>query len=372
MLKIPLTDITNKIKQEKGISDEEIDQKIEAKLKQLSGLISREGAAHIIANELGVKIFEQVSGKLQIKNILSGMRSVETVGKITKKFELREFQTKNRAGKVSSLVIGDETGSIRVVMWGEQAENVNKIKEGDVIKLVGGYVRDNQGRREVHLNDRSKLIINPEGEKIDNVKEFAPAERKQIKELTEESSNIELLGTIVQAFEPRFFTVCPQCGKKATQEGEHFNCQQHNIITPNFSYVLNVFLDDGSENIRCVFFKNQAERLLNKTEEEILKYKDNPQSFEPLKTELLGNMVKLIGRTTKNQMFDRLEFITQLVFLNPDPEEEINKLESEKQSQDPVEKQQEEIKTSVQTKPDSSHTQKSENESDRTPVENIN
>ena len=72
------------------------------------------------------------------------------------------------------------------------------------------------------------------------------------------------------------------------------------------------------------------ERLLNKTQEEILKYKDDPQSFEPIKTELLGNIVKLIGRVTKNQMFDRLEFITQLVFPNPDPEQEINKLESEK------------------------------------------
>jgi replication factor A1 len=327
MLKIPLNNIIDKIKQEKGLSEEEINQKIEAKLKQLSGLISREGAAHIIANELGVKIFEQVSGKLQIKNILSGMRNVETIGKITNKFELREFKTENREGKVANMIIGDETGKIRIVMWGDQAENINKLKEGDIIKIVGGYVRENQGRPEVHMNDRTKLIINPEGETVGEVKSGPTAERKPIKDLTEGMENVELLGTIVQAFEPRFYTVCPECRKKVTQEGEQFVCQQHNVVTPNFAYVLNLFLDDGTENIRCVFFKNQTDRLLNKTQEEILKYKDNPQDFEPMKTELLGNIVKLVGRVTKNQMFDRLEFVTQLVFLNPDPEQEINKLE---------------------------------------------
>ena len=97
-------------------------------MKQLSGLISKEGAAHIVANELGVKIFEQASGKLQIKNILAGMRNVEAVGKVTRKFELREFQTENRSGKVASVVIGDETGTIRMVMWGELAEKISTYK----------------------------------------------------------------------------------------------------------------------------------------------------------------------------------------------------------------------------------------------------
>lgn len=329
MLKIPLQDIISKIKKEKNIPEKEINSKIEEKLKQLSGLISREGAAHIVANELGVKVFEQMQGKLQIKNILTGMRNVETVGKVTRKFELREFQKENRSGKVANMVIGDETGTIRTVMWGDQADKINKINDGDIIKIVGGYVRENQGRKEVHLNDRSKLIINPEGETIGEVKEFPTAERKSIKDLTENMENIELLGTIIQVFEPRFFTVCPECGKKVNQIGDEFVCQEHNQITPNYSYVLNLFLDDGAENIRCVFFKNQANNLLKKTEEEMLKYKDNLQEFEQIKTELLGNIIKIIGRAQKNQMFDRLEFIAQLVFPNPNPEEEIKNLEAQ-------------------------------------------
>ena len=269
---------------------------------------------------------------MQIKNILAGMRSVETVGKITKKFELREFKTKNREGKVASLVLGDETGTIRIVLWGDQAENINKVNEGDILKVVGGYVRDNQNQLEVHLNDRSKFIINPEGETVGEVKETEPpkAQRKQIKEITEADQNIELLGTIVQAFEPKFFEVCPDCGKRTKQEGETFNCSVHGNITPDFSYVMNTILDDGTETIRCTFFRNQAEKLLDKTKEQMMVYKEDPSAFEPMKTELLGNIVKLVGRVNKNDMFNRLEFITQLVFTNTDPEEEIKKLEENK------------------------------------------
>jgi len=330
MFKIPLEDLIAKIKEGTQLSEEDINQKIEEKMKQLSGLISKEGAAHIIANELGVKIFEQTSGKLQIKNILAGMRSVETIGKVTRKFELREFQTETRSGKVASLVMGDETGTIRVAMWGDQADNINKLAEGDIIKIVGGYVRENRGQKEVHMNDRSKMIINPPGEKIDSVQDSnnQPEVRKEIQALAAGDENTAILGTIVQAFEPRFFETCPQCGKRARPDGDKFACAEHSTTTPDYSYVMNVVLDDGTENIRCVFFGSQTEHLLEKTKEDMLTLRDKPEELEKIKTELLGNQIKAVGRVTQNKMFDRIEFVAQRVFTNPNAEEEIKRLNS--------------------------------------------
>ena len=52
-------ELINRIK-EKGFNEKEIERKINRKLEELSGLISREGAAHLIANELGIKIFEDI------------------------------------------------------------------------------------------------------------------------------------------------------------------------------------------------------------------------------------------------------------------------------------------------------------------------
>src|SRR3989338_5779282 len=138
MIKMPLQDIIEKIKKESGLSEEEISGKIEEKMRQLSGLISKDGAAHIIANELGIKLLEAISGKLQIKNILAGMRDVETVGKVQRIFETREFQSGERQGKVASIIIADETGSIRAVLWGNQADNLKDIKEDTTIKILSG------------------------------------------------------------------------------------------------------------------------------------------------------------------------------------------------------------------------------------------
>ena len=202
------------------------------------------------------------------------------------------------------------------------------------------------------MNDRSKVIPNPEGETIGEVKEFAASERKQINVLTEGMENIEILGTIIQAFEPRFFEVCPQCGKRTRPEGDVYPCSVHGNITPDYSYVMNAFVDDGSENIRCVFFKNQVERLLGKTQPEILLYKEDLQAFDAIKTQLLGNIIKLVGRVTKNQMFDRLEFVTQLVFTDPDPKEELKKMETSSDSTpdvpDTVKTQEEEVVSDVE------------------------
>jgi replication factor A1 len=333
MFKLPYEQIVAAIMQKSGLPETEVELKIRDKLRHLSGLISKEGAAHIVANELGVKLLEPFSGKIQIKNIMPGMRDVETAGKVIQKYEVRSFNTAARSGKVGSLMIGDETGSIRVVMWGDQTDNMAKLSEGDVVSIVSGYVRENLGKKELHVNEKSKLILNPEGVKIttsETGRSFsqAKASRKTIKDLTGQDINVEILGTLVQLFEPRFFEVCKQCGKRAKLMEGMPTCAEHGPTEPDYSYVMNGMIDDGTENIRVVFFREQANMLLSMGTTDILVYKDNPASFESKKTELLGTIIKLTGKTTHNQMFNRLEFVVRAVDLNPDPKEEMARLES--------------------------------------------
>ena len=126
------------------------------------------------------------------------------------------------------------------------------------------------------------------------------------------------MGTVVQIFDPRFFLVHPETGRKL---------QGDENVTPALSYVMNLVLDDGSGTIRCVFWKNQTNHLLGKEEKEIAEYKESPQTFENVKTDLLGEQVKLIGRVKKNQMFERLEFNVNIVE-KARPEEELAKVEN--------------------------------------------
>lgn len=331
MIKIPYEEIVLKINEKTNMSVSEIEERIDKKLKQLSGLISKEGAGHIVANELGVKIFEPLSGKLQIKNIMNGMRDVETIGKVMQVYDIREFMRNDSISKVASILIGDETGTIRVVMWGSQAEQVINIGQGFIVKIIGGYVRENNGRKEIHMNERSQLVLNPKGESIGGIAvEVRHGPRKEIKELGENDNEIELLGTIVQVFDMRFYEICPRCGKRATPSTELFVCSSHGNVMPAYAYVLNAVLDDGTETIRCVFFRNQVEKLLGMAQEHLLKFKSEPAEFEAVKSNMLGTIVKLYGRANKNSLFNRLEFIVQQVDPNPNPEEELKRLESAK------------------------------------------
>ncbi|MEM3154635.1 MAG: OB-fold nucleic acid binding domain-containing protein [Candidatus Woesearchaeota archaeon] len=316
---MPLPDILARIKEKTGLQDADIMAKIEAKCAALAGLISKEGAAHIIANELGVKLFE---GGGKIKDLLPGMRNAEILGRVTQIYEIRDFQRADgSSGKVGSFLVGDDTGVVRIVCWGNQADILSQLSTGAPIKISGGMVRENQrGYKEVHLNEASRVNLNPK-ETVPDVKQYT-ATRKTLKELTESDEQVEILGTIVQVFDPKFFEVCPQCSARLKEVEGQWACDEHSAVMPDYSYLVNVFLDDGTENIRVVLFRNQAERLLGKTKEQMIAYRVNPETFEPLKTELLGEQYKFIGRAKRNTFFDRIEFIANQV-QKANPQEEL-------------------------------------------------
>jgi len=312
-------ELINRIK-EKGFNEKEIERKINRKLEELSGLISREGAAHLIANELGIKIFEDI-GEIKINKIINGMRSIDVCGKVIINYGVREYKTEKRAGRVGSFLIGDETARIRVSVWDEIViNNLGELKEGDVIKIKNAYSRENNGWIELHLGNRGGVEINPKGVVIEKVAEpISLKVFKEIKDLNENDRNIGLKGTIVQLFEPRFYEVCEICGKRIHLENGNFKCLEHNIVNPKYAVVLNFFLDDGSDNIRVVAFRDQAKNVLNVDENRILGLKENLNGFESIKEEVLGRQVEVIGRVVKNEMFNRKEFIaSNIQELNPE------------------------------------------------------
>ena len=317
MYKIPIQEVKEKILATGKLSAEELDEKIKSKINELSGLISEEGAAHIIANELGVSVAPKAGEKITVKKIYSGMRNVECNVKVVQKYETREFSKGDTTGKVCSLLVGDESGVIRFVLWNEQVDLLSHVEVGTVLHIKDAYARDNNGRCEIHLGRSGVFDIDPEGVSVEVAKRSSSFVRKSIQELAGNDDNIEILGTIVQVFDPRFFEVHPETGKRI-QPGED--------VTPALSYVMNVVVDDGTGNIRCVLWKNQTNNLLKTDVTSFSSYKENPQDFEETKTDLLGEQVSFVGRVKNNDMFNRLEFNVQFV-QKADPAKEIAKLE---------------------------------------------
>ena len=194
--------LIERIAKSSGLEKEEVERKVEAKKAKLSGLISKEGAAQIIAAELGISFENQ---DLKVNELMPGMRRVNIVGKIINLFPVREFSKNGREGKVANFVFGDETGSTRVVLWDVNhialIEN-GTIKEGDVVDIKNGSTREG----EIHLSGFSEL--KKSDVVLDNVKSEAVVSEGSLGE-AKQGQNIKVRGTVVQIFQPRFYSVCP-------------------------------------------------------------------------------------------------------------------------------------------------------------------
>lgn len=296
--------IVSRIMESTSLSREDIDQKIQQKLNDLQDLISKNGAAHIVANDLGVKLFDTTPKILKIENITPGLQSITLNAKILENYGARSFQNATRQGRVLSLMVADETATIRISIWDENIiAQAQSLKTGDIIKITNAYSKQNTLNpqfKDLHLGNKSQIVINPEGILIDISKASAiakpTAQRKQILDL-QENDFAELFATIVQVFEPKSYQSCPVCNKKVIMDSAGYMCSQHGSIVPKQVPILNLFLDDGSSNIRVIFFRDLAEKLLGV-------YTD----LESLKKQLLGKQLLVRGRTTLNKMFNRLEF----------------------------------------------------------------
>lgn len=307
--------ILNKITSSTGLSREEVEGKIQQKTSEFQDLISKEGAAHMIANELDVKLFDNTNKTLKIKQITPGLNSINILGKVLNEPSVRAYQKNGRQGRIGSVTIGDETGTTRLVIWDEKLIDLLKeIHEGHILKINNAYVKQNNNFKEIHVGGKSQLLINPENETIEDVKISIISNRKQIQDLGE-NEFVEILGTIVQVFEPKYYNACPVCNRKAIPQGELFVCAEHGNVPQKQVPILNIFFDDGTGSIRAVLFRDQVTKLTN-----------NKLVLEEIKKEVLGRQLILRGKVNKNEMFNRIE-LTVNSFEEAQPEKLIEELE---------------------------------------------
>jgi len=305
--------IIEKISKASSLEKEEIERRVEAKREKLSRLISKEGAAQVVASELGISFENE---KLKINELLPGMRRVNTIGKVISLFPVRAFKTKKgEESKVVNLWIADETANIKVVLWDTNhigmIEN-GKIAEGTTIEISNGSMRDN----ELHLGSFSE--IKQSNETLEEVKTEKVIRKKNISDF-KIGDNASSRAFILQVFEPRFFHVCPECNKKVIQEGETFSCGQHGKVIPQKRAVSNLVLDDGTDSIRAVLFHESLLKFGFSQLEDAVKFAEEKENF-------LGKEMVFIGNVRNNPFFNTREFIIEDV-KEAEPDSIISELE---------------------------------------------
>lgn len=296
------------ISENSGLSIEEIERRIEARRAKLSGLISREGAAQIIASELGISFDRQ---KMKISSLLGGMRKINLTGKIIRMNRVAEYNKNGKSGKIGSFLLADDTSNIRVVLWDTNHIGLiesGTIKDGDTIEISGADVRNN----ELHLGSFGDIKLS--STILDNV-QLKPVVQKKTIDKMQINDQISLRAFIVQIFGPTFYRVCSECNKKVSETNQ---CEVHGNILPKRNAILTLILDDGTGNIRAVLFTEQIKKISSESELE------SAENFAPKKEELLGKEVFIEGNIRKNKLSENLE-----IFVNEMRDIDLDKLVEE-------------------------------------------
>ncbi|MFB6147952.1 MAG: replication factor A, partial [Candidatus Nanohaloarchaea archaeon] len=120
--------VVEKVLDETELDEDGLEEKVEEKMEEFSGLVSEEGALHLVAKEHGVQLAEAGDSDLEIDNIVPEMRNVNLKARITNILEANTFNRDDGSeGKVQNIVLADGTGSIRVTLWDDQTEIAEKV-----------------------------------------------------------------------------------------------------------------------------------------------------------------------------------------------------------------------------------------------------
>lgn len=297
-------DLIKSIHEKSKSSEAEIKDMIESKMEEFGGMITKEAAAHLVARDLDIDIPRGESARLQIKNIVTGMRGINIVGRVFKITPINEFQKKNGdKGRVANVFISDGTGYIRVPLWNDQVKLVEDelVKPGDAVQIFGGLGKDNiYGEVEISVGkfggirkiDDDSLV--PGLEAIGKNYFSEGVQRAGIADLV--PGNFEIKGTIVQVMRGNFLF--------ETNEGEK-------------ALVISCILDDGTGDIRTVFFRTQGEQISGLAPKD-LENLDNDAKLDIVRRSVMGKEIIVSGKVKKNKFFDALEMVADSVKgLNP-------------------------------------------------------
>jgi len=303
MIRATYEQLVERIAKLSGLSPEEIKRRVEAKKAKLSGLISDEGAAQVVAAELGISFERQ---KFKIADLLIGMKRVEVIGKVIEIYPIKKYRRAEHEGEIASMLIADETGAIRAVLW--DTKHIEMVKNGVIQKDCVVEIKNADVRgttiKELHLGSNSEISLSTAT--IEKVKvEIEKPKTTKISEI-KAGEQATLRAYIVQIFQPAFFLVCPECSMKISYEGDKAICVRHGLVIPNKRALLNIIIDDGSENMRAMLFTENIIKLF--ALENILQI-ENPEFFLSKKNELLGTEWVFSGRARKNILFNRDEFV---------------------------------------------------------------
>ena len=210
------------------------------------------------------------------------MRNVDIKARVANVFDTREFEKGGKKGVVSGMLLSDDTGTIRLPLWNDETELIKTvgISQGDLIEVSGAWSKKDNYRdtAELRLGKRGRITKLEDGQASDieaargdalQGQARQEAVRADIEKLVP-GMNAIVTGCFVQAYRKKpYYESCPQCGGRVEESSGTFTCKEHGSVQPAYNVLLSGVIDDGTGNIRVVFFREQAENVFGMKADEV-------------------------------------------------------------------------------------------------------
>jgi replication factor A1 len=95
---------------------------------------------------------------VKIKELRDGMKRINIKGTVTEKSDPREVTSrfKDQTYRVSTAIMSDETGTIKLTLWNDQIEMVNV---NDIIRIENGYITSFRGEIQLNVGKFGTLTV---------------------------------------------------------------------------------------------------------------------------------------------------------------------------------------------------------------------
>jgi len=105
---------------------------------------------------------------MKISDIKSGLGKINIEAVVVSITPIKEINKYGKNIKVSTATIKDNSGKIKLSLWNEDAE---KVEKGDKIKIINGYASEFKGEKQLTAGKFGKLEVLEKGLDVDENEE---------------------------------------------------------------------------------------------------------------------------------------------------------------------------------------------------------
>jgi len=116
-----------------------------------------------------------VMSSQKIADIKEGMGDVNIVGRLLNASDIKTFDRRDGTqGRVCNILIGDDTGKIRVTLWDDKTDIKNELQEDETVEVINGYAKVNNFSQQVEIQVGNHTVVRKSNAQIDYQEDFTP------------------------------------------------------------------------------------------------------------------------------------------------------------------------------------------------------